>query len=161
MTTTEVRNMATAETVQLGPPHPPKEEAIKAFTEIEVELKKKLQHLRHSTDKHEPEYFQAVKHLSNHQLTNFSADDLEEVRLGTSAYGLHLLGKVLIPDSDPSHSYPEKPGDCFIHFRAFIPGNAETATLHSIRMDEIEHEDGEKTFRAIFHLKDPLEWFDE
>ena len=36
------------------------------------------------------------------------ADDLEEVRLATSAYGVHLFGKVLLPDSDPSHSYPEK-----------------------------------------------------
>jgi hypothetical protein len=39
--------MATAETVELGPPHEPKEESIKTFNEIEVELKKTLQHLRH------------------------------------------------------------------------------------------------------------------
>jgi hypothetical protein len=36
------------------------------------------------------------------------ADDLKEVRLATSAYGIHLLGKVLLPDSDLSHAYPEK-----------------------------------------------------
>lgn len=41
--------MATAETVEMGPPHPPKEESIKAFNEIEVDLKKKIQHLRHET----------------------------------------------------------------------------------------------------------------
>lgn len=41
--------------------------------------------------------------------TNTSlADDLKEVRVAQSAYGLHLLGKVLLPDSDPSHAYPEK-----------------------------------------------------
>jgi len=153
--------MATAESVQLGPPHPPKAEAIKAFGEIETELKTKLQHLRHSTDKHEPEYFAAVRRLSDHQLTNFTSDDLEEVRLATSAYGLHLIGKVLIPESDSSHSYPEKAGDLYFHFRAFIPGGAETATLHSIRMDETEHPDGDKTFKAVFFQNDPLEWFDE
>jgi hypothetical protein len=45
-------------------------------------------------------------------------------------------------------------------FRAFIPGDAETATLHCIRMDEIDHEDGNKTFRAIYSQEDPLVWFD-
>lgn len=38
---------ATAETVDLGPPHEPKHESIKAFKEIECELKKELVHLRH------------------------------------------------------------------------------------------------------------------
>jgi hypothetical protein len=39
--------MATAETVELGVPHEPKEDSIKAFFDIEVDLKKTLQHLRH------------------------------------------------------------------------------------------------------------------
>ncbi|KAG4412034.1 hypothetical protein IFR04_014826 [Cadophora malorum] len=150
--------MATADTVTLGLPHPPKEDSIKAFNEIEVDLKKTLQHLRHETDKHEPEYFAAVKNLSNEQLTNFSSDDLKEVRVAQSAYGLHLLGKVLLPDSDPSHAYPEN--DCYFMFRAFIPGEAETAKLHCIHMEEIEKPDGDKVFRAVFFQNDPLEWFD-
>jgi len=158
-------------------------DAIKAFNEIEVDLKKMLQHLRHETNKHEPAYFAAVHNLSDKQLTNFSGtylflgmswcllglwkpwrhprsrklpvqhlclesfissrglssgqlsrhpylysrpstsslngstrhladshlgDDLKEVRVGESAYGTHLFGKVLLPDSDPSHAYPEK-----------------------------------------------------
>ncbi|CZT48045.1 uncharacterized protein RSE6_08694 [Rhynchosporium secalis] len=87
--------MATAEIVDLGLAHPPKEGSIKAFNEIEIDLKQMLQHLRHEHDKHEPEYFAAVKHLSNEQLTNFSADNLKEVRVAQTAYGLHLLGKVL------------------------------------------------------------------
>lgn len=41
---------ATKETVDLGPPHAPKEESIKAFKEIESELKKQLVHLRHDHD---------------------------------------------------------------------------------------------------------------
>jgi hypothetical protein len=34
-------------------------------------------------------------------------------------------------------------------FRAFIPGEAESAKLHCIHMEEIENEDETKTFRAI------------
>jgi hypothetical protein len=90
-----------------------------------------------------------------------TAENLEEVRIATSAYGLHLLGKVLLPDSDPMHSYPEKPGDAYFMFRVFLPGRAETAKLHCIRMEEIDLEDGRKQFKAIFFQNDPLEWFDE
>jgi len=143
--------MATAETVQLGPPHQPKEESIKAFNEIEVELKRNLQHLRHETNKHETEYFAAVQNLSDHQLTDFSANDLKEVRIATSAYGKHLFGKVLLPDSKP-HAY--------FMFRAFIAGGAESAKFHCIHMEEIEKPDGDKAFKAIFLQDDPLEWFD-
>ena len=53
-----------------------------------------------------------------------------------------------------------RPGDCYFMFRAFIPGEAETAKLHCIHMEEIENGDETKTFRAIFFQKDPLEWFD-
>lgn len=38
---------ATAETVDLGPVHPPKEDSITAFEQILPELKKTLVHLRH------------------------------------------------------------------------------------------------------------------
>ncbi|CAL3963596.1 unnamed protein product [Diplocarpon coronariae] len=152
--------MATADTVTLGRAHPPKEESIKAFNEIEVELKAKLQHMRHEMTKHEPEYFAAVKNLSDKQLTTFSSDDLKEVRVASSAYGLHLFGKVLLPESDPSHSYPEKASDKYFHFRAFIPGDASSAQLHSIHTEEVEKPDGDRVYRAIFSLKDPLEWFD-
>jgi len=152
--------MATAETVQLGPVHTPKEESIKAFSEIEIDLKKALQHLRHETNKHEPEYFHRVKNLSDKQLTNFSADDLKEVRVAISAYGMHLFGKVLLPDSDLLHSYPERSSSSYFMFRAFVGGGGETAKLHCIRLQEIEEDDGNKIFKAIFAQDDPLEWFD-
>jgi hypothetical protein len=45
-------------------------------------------------------------------------------------------------------------------FRAFIPGEAETAKLHCIHMEEIENDDETKTFKAIFFQNDPIEWFD-
>jgi hypothetical protein len=49
-----------------------REESIKAFDEIEVDLKKTLQHLRHETNKHEPSYFAAVQYFDDHQLTSFN-----------------------------------------------------------------------------------------
>lgn len=41
---------ATADTVDLGEPHVPKEESINVFKQIEHELKKTLVHLRHDHD---------------------------------------------------------------------------------------------------------------
>ncbi|KAI9050749.1 hypothetical protein LZ554_004868 [Drepanopeziza brunnea f. sp. 'monogermtubi'] len=152
--------MATVDTVTLGPAHPPKEASITAFNEIEVELKTKLQHLRHEMTKHEPEYFAAVKNMSDKQLTTFSSDDLKEVRIATSAYGLHLFGKVLLPECDPSHAYPEKATDAYFMFRAFIPAEASTAKLHCIHTEEAEKPDGDKVYRAIFSQHDKLDWFD-
>jgi len=141
--------MATAETVDLGPLHKPKEESIITFEEIEIDLKKRLQHMRHDMSKHEPAYFAAVQHLSDAQLTNFSSKDLVLVRIAKSAYGLHLLGKVELPESNDK---------AFFHFRAFVGG--DTVKLHCIHTEEIEQADGTKVFRAIFSQDDPLEWFD-
>ncbi|KAG9239479.1 hypothetical protein BJ875DRAFT_448192 [Amylocarpus encephaloides] len=142
--------MATAETVEMGPAHAPKTESIEAFTSLLPHLKRELQHLRHETNKHEMQYFQATADLPNEQLTNFSSDDLKEVRVATSAYGVHLFGKVLLPDSE----------GCYFMFRAFIAGEAEGAKLHCIHMEETERPDGDKDFRAIFGEGDKLEWFD-
>ncbi|KAF4451037.1 hypothetical protein F53441_5936 [Fusarium austroafricanum] len=119
--------MATAETVDLGPVHPPKEDAIIAFEQ---------------------------EHLSDQDLVGFSADDFEAVRVATSAYGIHLFGKLRIPAmSDPS-------GPAYIHFRVFIGGGDEPPKLHSIHTEEREDTNGGKTYRAIFAKNDELEWFD-
>jgi hypothetical protein len=48
----------------------------------------------------------------------------------------------------------------YIMFRAFIAGEAETARLHCIHLEERERGDGEKDFKAIFGEGDGLEWFD-
>jgi hypothetical protein len=53
-----------------------------------------------------------------------------------------------------------RPSDAYFMFRAFIPGDAETATLHCIRLQETEMPDGDKVFKAIFSQDDKLEWFD-
>ncbi|APA14925.1 hypothetical protein SS1G_14386 [Sclerotinia sclerotiorum 1980 UF-70] len=144
--------MATAETVQIGPIHAPKEDSIIAFNKIETELKRKIQHLRHETDKHEPQYFAPISHVSDHTLTSFDSSSLKSVRVANSAYGLHLLGKVLIPETE----------DRYFMFRAFIPGDSDTAKLHCIHMEEkdVGGEEGKK-FRAIFEENDELDWFDE
>ncbi|KAK4453577.1 hypothetical protein QBC34DRAFT_396048 [Podospora aff. communis PSN243] len=145
--------MATAETVDLGPPHEPKEESMNVFNEIQHELKKQLIHTRHQHDKHEPEYFQAVSHLTDSELASFSAEDFKEVRVAVTAYGIILFGRVRIP------TMPED-GPSWIHFRAFTGGPDEEAKFHSIHTEEKDDPNGGKTYRAIFTANDPLEWFD-
>lgn len=145
--------MATAETVDLGPPHSPKEESINVFDEIEHELKKHLVHLRHQHDKHEPEYFQAVSHLSDAELASFSADDFREVRVAATAYGIILFGRIRLP------AMPDD-GPCYVHFRAFTTGPDDQAKFHSIHTEEKEDVGGGRSFHAIFTAAHPLEWFD-
>lgn len=145
--------MATAETVELSPPHAPKEESIKVFGQIEHDLKKTLVHLRHEHNKHEPEYFAATEHLSDSELVRFTVNNFQQVRVAVSAYGIHLFGKVRI------EALPDE-GPAYIHFRAFTGGPNDQAVLHSIHTEDREEPDGGHTFRAIFTKHDPLEWFD-
>ncbi|KAB5579970.1 hypothetical protein GE09DRAFT_421187 [Coniochaeta sp. 2T2.1] len=145
--------MATAETVKLGPAHEPREESIKAFKEIEHELKRELVHIRHEHDKHEKEYFASVAHLSNAELTSFTEADLVSVRVGTSAYGIHVFGKVRIP------AMPED-GPAFLHIRIYSAGPGEEAKLHCIHTEEKEEQGGDIKYRAVFTKDDELEWFD-
>ncbi|KAK4659717.1 hypothetical protein QC762_112810 [Podospora pseudocomata] len=145
--------MATAETVELGATHEPKEESLRVFEQIEHELKKTLVHIRHEHDKHEPEYFAATEHLSDAELAGFTLDDFQQVRVAVSAYGIHIFGKVRIP------ALPDD-GPAYIHFRAFTGGPDDEAKLHSIHTEDKEEPDGGHTFRAIFTKNDPLEWFD-
>lgn len=108
---------------------------------------------------HEPEYFRAVQHVSDSDLTSFSARDLESVRVAISAYGLHLFGKVRLPTVN----------NAYIHIRVF--GSAKDGTdgssvderdysLHSIHTEEVVKEGGDRVYRAIFGRNDDLEWFD-
>ncbi|KAH0544999.1 hypothetical protein FGG08_000925 [Glutinoglossum americanum] len=144
--------MATAETVELGPPHEPKEASIEAFKYLSLDIKKVLVHLRHTHNKHESKYFAAVSSLSDRDLVAFDESDLVLVRAGMSSYGLHLFGKLRLPKSDGG----------YIHVRMFVGGESENKVvkLHSIYNEEKELPDGSKTFRAILSKDDPLEWFD-
>lgn len=94
-----------------------------------------------------------MDHLDNEQLTNFSADDLRSVRVAQSAYGIHIFGKVRLPE------LPES-GPAYIHVRFFIGGGDEPAKLHSIHTEERDEAGGGKTYRAVFTKDDELEWFD-
>ncbi|KAI9171936.1 hypothetical protein HJFPF1_01427 [Paramyrothecium foliicola] len=145
-------SMATAETVDLGPSHPPKEDSIEAFNAILPDLKRELVRIRRDHQKHEPEYFAAADNLNDEQLAGFSADNLEAVRVAVSAYGIHLFAKVRIP------ALPEA-GPSYIHIRIFTTG-ADSTKLHSIHTEERDAEGGGKTYRAIFTRDDELEWFD-
>lgn len=95
---------------------------------------------------HEPEFFSKVAHLSDHELTAFTTNDLKLVRVAESAYGLHIFGKVHIADSN------------YIHVRIFVSGDGPM--FHSIREDEIDGKGGDKVFKAIFGEEDELVWFD-
>ncbi|KAL2171921.1 hypothetical protein VTG60DRAFT_1308 [Thermothelomyces hinnuleus] len=145
--------MATVSTVQLSKPHKPGEESIRVFEQIQHELKRSLVRIRHEYRKHEPECFAAAEHLSDAQLTAFGPDDLHEVRIAVSAYGLHVFGKVRIP------ALPDE-GAAYVHFRAFTGGPDDRATLHSIHTEDQEGADGGHTYRAIFTKDDSLDWFD-
>ncbi|KAJ4424775.1 hypothetical protein N0V82_000494 [Gnomoniopsis sp. IMI 355080] len=148
--------MATQDTVDSwSEPHPPKAESIKSFKELEHTIKKELVHLRHDHDKHEKEYFQAVAHLSDDELTAFTADDFDQVRIGTSAYGTHIFGRVKIP------ALPDN-GPCYVFFRLCDKGKDEEATFHSFHTEESpDKENGGFKYRAIYTKNDPLEWFNE
>jgi hypothetical protein len=100
-----------------------------------------------------------VKDVSDHDLTSFSSSELETVRVGETAYGLHLFGAVKIPALD----------DGYIHVRIFVTAEEGTdgstlderkAKLHSIHTEEVVKEDGDRVYRAIFKKGDGLEWFD-
>ncbi|RMZ74577.1 hypothetical protein GMOD_00003633 [Pyrenophora seminiperda CCB06] len=154
--------MATAETVELGPSHAPHQGSIDAFASILDSVKEELVKLRRDHDKHEPEYFSAVQHLSDHALTSFSASDLVAVRVAITAYGLHLFGKVKLRAL-------EGEGDGYIHIRVF--GQPKEGTdgstleereysLHSIHTEEVIKGDGDRVYRAVFGKEDELEWFD-
>ena len=93
--------------------------------------------------------------MSDQELAGFSDDDFKEVRVGVSAYGIHLFGKVKIP------ALPES-GPSYIHFRAFTTGSddGDVSKLHSIHTEEKDDGSGGTKYRAIFTKNDPLEWFD-
>jgi hypothetical protein len=166
--------MATEETVQLSEEHAPHQASVDAIDSILETVKDELVKLRHDHDSmpapslhgmyltilgHEPEYFRAVKHVSDSDLTSFTAHDLESVRVAISAYGLHLFGKIKLPAVDNG----------YIHVRVF--GSPKDGTdgssadereysLHSIHTEEVIKEDGDRVYRAIFGRNDKLEWFD-
>jgi len=137
--------MADAETCKLSPSHAPKPASLRAFKELLPEIKKKLVHLRHEHDKHEPQYFHAVSQLSDHELAAFGEDDLVAVRVGDVAYGLIVFGKVRIPAAKGA----------FFFVRWFVgagekegEGKEVEYKFHSIYNEAKRGDDGVETFKA-------------
>lgn len=94
-------------------------------------------------------------HLSDEDLTGFSAEDFDLVRVGPSAYGVHIFGRVRIP------ALPTD-GPCYIFFRLCDKGKNEEATFHSFHTEQSPDEaNGGFKYRAVFTKDDPIEWFDE
>lgn len=91
-----------------------------------------------------------MESLSDDQLADFSTGDVTGVRVGKTAYGIHIFAKLRLPASSGS----------FIHFRVFVAGGDEPPKLHSIHTEEKDDGSGGKTYRAIFGEGDELEWFD-
>ena len=63
-------------------------------------------------------------------------------------YGLHLFGKIKV----------QKVDDAYIHVRLFVTDAG--VKVHAIETKETSQGDT-KSFIAIFHENDPLEWFSE
>ncbi|KAJ4381540.1 hypothetical protein N0V86_002900 [Didymella sp. IMI 355093] len=151
--------MATEETVQLSEEHAPHQASVDAIESILETVKDELVKLRRDHDRHEPEYFRAVKHVSDSDLTSFTAHDLESVRVAISAYGLHLFGKIKLPAVDNGYIYVRVFGSP----KDGIDGSSADEreySLHSIHTEEVIKEDGDRVYRAIFGRNDKLEWFD-
>lgn len=147
--------MADAETCPLTPSHPPKPAALRSFTTILPEIKRQLIHLRHTHDKHEPQYFAAVSSLSDGDLTSFTPEDLVAVRVGSPAYGIILFGKVRIPKAEMPGG-----GKGYVFVRWFVgvedldhDGEEERGEVeskfHSIYTEDKKGGDGKLHFRAI------------
>lgn len=145
--------MATAETCELTPSHPPKPASIATFKKILPEVKRQLIHLRRTHDVHEPQYFQAVSALSDDELADFSEHDLVAVRAGEVAYGLIVFGKVRIPAKARIAGAVEQ---C-IFVRWFVGGEDDDedgqvekeVKFHSIYTEEKENPEGGRSYRAI------------
>jgi len=143
--------MADAETCTLTPSHAPKPASIRAFNELLPEIKRKLVHLRHEHDKHEPRYFRAVSQLSDEELAAFDESDLVAVRVGDVAYGLIVFGKVRIPAAKGA----------FFFVRLFVGGSDKDGEgtgveykFHSIYNEAKRGEDGVESFKAIMGEND-------
>jgi hypothetical protein len=158
--------MADAETCKLSPPHAPKEAAIRSFKQLLPEIKRQLIHLRHTHDKHEPEYFSAVSSLSDEDLTAFDANDLVTVRAGQVAYGVIIFGKIRIPASEGSYVFVRWFGGGADHDEDGKPESDQGEVaykFHSIYTEEKRKGDADGTtrFRAIMGEDDELEFFNE
>ncbi|KAL4080325.1 hypothetical protein V8B97DRAFT_1931668 [Scleroderma yunnanense] len=152
--------MASAEEVNLSPPHAPHERAVEAFNHVLDTIKHEVKKSRYDWNKHEPRMWDRAGGLSDHDLVNFRVEeDLVEIRTGTVSYGTLIFGKIRIP------AVNDDLGEGFIHVRIHDPPNKgeEDVMFHSIFTKEGERDaDGHPhLWRAIQTRDEPLEFFNE
>ncbi|BGP17850.1 hypothetical protein JCM10213_008352 [Rhodosporidiobolus nylandii] len=149
------RNLQDASTVELNAPHLPHENSIRAFAQVEDDIKKELTKLRAHWDNHEPRMFEQAKELSDEELTNWDlAEDLEIVRSSSSPYGSIIFGKLRVPALV----------DSYLHVRIHdSPGDGQgNVRLHSILTEEVRNEEGKVVEWRAFQTRDTsLEFFSE
>ncbi|KIY44442.1 hypothetical protein FISHEDRAFT_67543 [Fistulina hepatica ATCC 64428] len=147
--------VASEETVEFTPPHPPKEKALEAFSVILPTIKHEIIKSRHQWDHHEPRMWSRARGISDAHLTAFDLEDLVLVRAGLTSYGTILLGKIRIPAIENG----------YIHVRVHDPPNRgeEDVIFHSLWTDEGNlNSDGQPTtWNAIQTEDTPLEFFNE
>ncbi|GAA5919195.1 hypothetical protein JCM6882_006090 [Rhodosporidiobolus microsporus] len=141
--------------VELNAPHRPRENALRAFVNVEDEIKKELVKLRQHWDQHEPRMFSKAKGISDEELTTWDlAEDLEEVRSASTAYGSIIFGKLRIPAIV----------DGYVHVRIHdSPGEAQdNVKFHSIFTNEVRDEEGNVVaWEGIQSKSTPLDFFNE
>ncbi|GAA5841035.1 hypothetical protein JCM11251_006790 [Rhodosporidiobolus azoricus] len=136
-------------------PHPPREDALRAFLKVEVDIKKELVRLRLHWDKHEPRMFSRAKNITDEELTSWDlANDLEEVRSASTAYGHIIFGKLRIPSIV----------DAYLHVRIHhTPGaGQDNVKLHSVLTNEVKDSKGNIIGFDAFQPKSArLDFFNE
>ena len=106
------RSTASAEQVDLNPPHPPHENAIEAFISVEHTIKTEILKSRHHWEKHEPRMWSRAEGIPDHELVTFTIHkDLVEIRSGVTSYGTIILGKIRLPAVNDAE------GEGYIHVR--------------------------------------------
>ncbi|KAJ3480332.1 hypothetical protein NLI96_g8430 [Meripilus lineatus] len=152
--------MATAEVVQLNPPHAPAENAIDAFNVVLHDIKSAIVKSRHHWDAHEPRMWSRASGISDNDLVKFTIEnDLVQVRSGPTSYGTIIFGKIRLP------AVNDEEGEGFVHVRIHDPPNRGDSDVkfHSILTDEgdPDEEGRPSTWRAVQTQEKPLEFFNE
>lgn len=152
--------MASQEQLSFNAPHPPQENAIRAFNVVLSTIKSEILKSRHHWDKHEPKMWSRAAGLSDADLVKFTIEkDLVQVRSAATSYGTIVLGKIRLP------SVHDAKGEGYIHVRIHDPPNKgnEDVMFHSLFSDEGQKDaDGHPTYwNAIQYAETPLEFFNE
>jgi len=145
--------MASEEEVSFNEPHHPTQLAKEAFSVVLHRIKFEIIKSRKDWDLHEPKMWSRAAGLSDHELTNFTVEDLTLVSSGLASYGTIIFGKIRIP------AINDEEGAGYVHVRIHDPPNRGT---HDVLFHSIFHDEGNRnadghptTWRAI-HTEDTL-----